>query len=143
MENSAPLFWSIILISSMLLPAASVFVVWKLVSRSTPPAKRPSSPPPTPPSDSHLARVEADQAELFSTLAKINTTVKRLSSRAGMADLREQRAAPAAREEPPKGTSKAELFRHYGLSGKVGPAFAQAQLALEADMKINDHGRPN
>ena len=82
-----------------------------------------------PSSDAALAQLMADQAALYSTLEKLTTTVKRLSSRKGMQDLREREAAPP--EAPPVGSDKATLLRHYGMAGKVGPAFAQAQLQLE------------
>jgi hypothetical protein len=123
-----PLSSLITLIASMCWLAGSALVAWVLVSRSTRQRKRPESPPPTPPSEGHLARLEADQAELFSTLEKLSTTVKRLSSRAGMQDVR----ARSGRDEPPPvGTDKATLLRHYGMSGKIGPEFARAQQDIE------------
>lgn len=67
---------------------------------------------------------------MFSTLEKLTTTVKRISSRQGMRDLREREAEDAA-APPPPGTSKAALLRYYGLSGKVGPAFARKQMEFE------------
>lgn len=77
-----------------------------------------------------LSTVEADQVDLSSSQEKLHTTVKRLTSRAGMQELRERRSHSSP---PPVGTSKADLLRHYGMSGKIGPAFAQAQLELERD----------
>jgi len=128
MDADAPLFLWLMLTLWPLAAVCCVVAVSKLASRSTPRAKPKDSPPQTPLSEAQLATLAADQAELFSTLGKLTTTVKRLSSRAGMQELRERREAP---EAPPVGTSKAELLKHYGMSGKVGPAFAQAQLELE------------
>jgi hypothetical protein len=129
MDDSAlPYLW-ITSTLSILLGVGSVAAAWKLVFRSIPRGKPPASPTPTPPSESHLARVEADQAELFSTLEKLTTTVKRLSSRQGMRDVRERQSG----EAPPQGTSKADLLRYYGMAGKVGPDFARAQMSFEMD----------
>ncbi len=47
-----------------------------------------------------------------------------------MRELREREAEDAA-GPPPPGTSKADLLRFYGLSGKVGPAFARKQMEFE------------
>jgi len=77
----------------------------------------------TPPSDAKLAEVLADQAALFSTLEKLTTTVKRLSSRSGMREIRE-RDSP-----PPPGASKAEVRRYYNFPHD-GPDFARHQLQL-------------
>jgi hypothetical protein len=74
-----------------------------------------------------LATLVADQAALFSAFEKMAVTVKRLSSRAGMRDVRDRQATAA----PPEGTSKADLYRHYGFAGKVGPDFARAQQEFE------------
>jgi len=128
MDGDAQLYLLLTLTLWPLVLVGCVVAVLRMASRSTPPAKRQASPPATPPSEAQLATLAADQAELFSTLGKLTTTVKRLSSRAGMQDYRERAATV---EAPPIGTSKAELLRHYGMSGKVGPAFAQAQLDLE------------
>jgi Zn-dependent protease with chaperone function len=76
-----------------------------------------------------LQELEADQVALSSTQEKLSTTVKRLTSRAGMRELRDQKNGSSS--DPPRGTSKADLLRHYGMSGKVGPEFAQAQLDYE------------
>jgi len=134
MGNAALLSWPIIATALICSIAGYAFAAWKRASPSTRQRKQPPSPPTTPdsetPSLAHLARLEADQAELFSTLGKLTTTVKRLSSRAGMQDFRDRERAETG-EPPPRGTAKAELLRYYGMSGKVGPAFAQAQLQLE------------
>lgn len=130
MESDAPLFWWITLSCSTLLIAVSASVAWLRGSASTRPRKPPPSPPATPisPSPSEIASLQTDQAALFSNLEKLTTTVKRLSSRQGM---RETRARKESASAPPRGAPKAELLRHYGMSGKVGPQFAQAQLDLE------------
>ena len=111
--------------------ALSVRAYLKGGSRATQSRKSPSSSEQTPPSvtDARVAQMEVDQASLFSTLEKLTTTVKRLSSRAGMQDVRARRAT--ADDVPPEGAPKADLFRHYGMSGKVGPDFAREQLARE------------
>lgn len=74
----------------------------------------------------------ADQAALFSTLEKLTTTVKRLSSRNGMRELRETHATA-----PPHGASKAQLREFYGISRMSGPEQAQHQLELEANKRSN------
>lgn len=134
MENGALLYWLITVTALNLLLAGCAVVALRRASPSSPRAKPRNSPPPTQdsenPSLAKLAQLDSDQAALFSTLEKLTTTVKRLSSRAGM---REHRAREDQREAPPKGTPKAELLRHYGMSGKVGPAFAQAQLEIDRD----------
>lgn len=122
------------LISSGLLVVGFALASWLGASRSTRGRRPPDLPEPTqnsldPSVTAALARLEADQAALFSTLEKLTMTVKRLSSRAGMQDLRAERASSTS--EPPEGTSKAELLRHYGMSGKVGPDFAREQLRRE------------
>ena len=121
----------IIAIASALCSAACAVVAWRLDSACTRAPKRKPSPDPTQPSDaSALAQMAADQAALFSTLEKLTTTVKRLSSRQGMRELRDREAEDAA-APPPPGTSKAALLRYYGLSGKVGPEFARKQMELD------------
>jgi len=133
MDASVLLSLLVITITLLFLAVGCASVFWIRASRST---RRQKSPPSceTPSSEAALAQVRADQAELFSTLEKLTTTVKRLSSRQGMRELRE---APPLRDDPPQGTSKADLLRHYGMSGKVGPAFAQAQLDLERNKRAN------
>jgi len=141
MDAAALLSWSLTLICSLSVLAWSVAAAWRWGSQSTPRPKRPASPASTPDSPSpSLARLEslaADQADLCSTLEKLTTTVKRLSSRQGMRDVREREAAADSNSGPPRGTSKADLLRHYGMSGKIGPAFAQAQLELETKQRTN------
>lgn len=138
MGNSALLFLLITQTLALCMLAGFAVVAWKRGSRSTRPSKQPESPPPTPSSDAAtLAALQADQAALFSTLEKLTTTVKRLSSRQGMRELRSQ----DERAAPPVGAPKRDLLRHYGMSGKIGPAFAQAQLDLEASRAAQE--RPN
>lgn len=124
MGSAVPLSWLIIATLSSACVAALVAAFWTRVSASTRPPKRPESPPPIP--NSALASLQADQAELYSQFEKMAVTVKRLSSRHAMRDRRD--SPPDA---PPVGTSKADLLRHYGMSGKVGPEFARAQQELE------------
>jgi len=50
--------------------------------------------------------------------------MRRLSSRAGMEELRERRA----NEPPPLGTPKSKLREHYGIAGKTPQQVAQMQL---------------
>src|SRR5262245_39897333 len=86
--------------------AAFVIASWRRASRSTRPSKQPESPAPIPASE--LASLQVDQAALFSSLEKLSTTVKRLSSREGMRRLREEK--PSA---PPVGAPKRELLKYY------------------------------
>lgn len=123
-------------IASMCLGVVSVVAFSRRGSRSTPPKKSAHEDSPTENLRAALASLQADQAELYATLEKLTTTVKRLSSRAGMRELREQQNDHES--SLPPNASKAEVLRHLGLAGKVGPAFAQAQLELETRNK-----RPN
>lgn len=137
MVEIAQLLLLLTLTLSILLVAVSASVHFWRGSASTRSAKRPPSPEPTQssPPQSELASLRADVDSLFSTLEKNSTTLKRLSSRAGMREVRERRESDSA---PPRGAPKAELLRHYGMSGKVGPAFAQAQLSLEASRPADE-----
>jgi hypothetical protein len=110
------------LILSGLAVVASAVACWIAVSRASQLSKSLHALAQTPPSDVKLAQAMADQAELFSTLEKLTTTVKRLSSRAGMREVQ-------ADEPPPKGASKAELRRYYGFE-RDGPDFARRQMQL-------------
>lgn len=132
MESAVLPFLLVTTITSICCAVACVVVLWKRGSAATRRPKPQASPELTPSSlpQSALAQVQVDQAALFSELEKITTTVKRLSSRQGMRDLRERERGESL-EAPPVGTSKAQLLKYYGMSGKVGPAFAQAQLELE------------
>lgn len=129
MAGNALLFLVVTLITSIFWLVAFAFAFWRWGSPSTRRRKPPTSDEPTLTSG-HLARLEADQAELFAALEKTQTTVKRLSSRQGMRDKRE---SDQDAEVPPIGTDKATLLRHYGMSGKVGPDFARAQLKRETN----------
>lgn len=101
--------WSLAMsTASILLAAASAIACWRLALRCTRALSR------KPPSESTLAKLAVDQAELFSSVESLATTVKRLSSRRGMQELRSSRAAS---EAPPPGASKAEL-REFYLKGK-------------------------
>lgn len=135
MAVSVPLFLLITLTPLIWLAAAFALVRWLRGSASTHSRKPLASPPPTPVlEESRLAAMAADQAALFSTLEKLTTTVKRLSSRQGMRDVRDRQAASGdATTDPPIGAPKADLYRHYGMAGKVGPAFARAQQEFELE----------
>lgn len=137
MAYAEPLFWLTMTICSLLLTVAAARALWRLGSASTPPRKQRPSQEPTPssPPASEIASLQVDQASLFSNLEKLTTTVKRLSSRQGMRDNRARKESASA---PPLGASKADLLRFYGMSGKVGPAFAQAQLDLESRRPRDD-----
>lgn len=122
------------LILSTSLAVACVVVSWRWASA----AIRPRKPPPselTTPTSGRLDRIEADQVELSSNLEKVLVTMKRLNSRAAVQDHRARQNGELS--APPRGTSKAELLRYYGMAGKVGPAFAQAQLDLEQSQRPN------
>lgn len=128
-QDAAP--WLLgIAIFSLSVAAFSVLVSWRTATRCTRALKSLHALVATRTSDAKLSRVLADQAELFSTLESITTTVKRLSSRAGMQDVRARRSPSSEGDAPPAGTSKAELRRHYGLLGKSAPEIARAQLSM-------------
>jgi len=113
MESFGPLSLLITGIASILCVVASAVVSWRLGSRSTRPKKPPPSAPPMSDFEIRFAKVEADQAELFSTLQRLTTTMRRLSSRAGMEMVRERKA----NEPPPPGTPKAQVREFYKLNG--------------------------
>jgi hypothetical protein len=125
----------------MLLVALYASVRWMRGSASTRRPKPSSSTAPIQTSDleARVAQMAADQAALFSTLEKLTTTIKRLSSRAGMQDRRErskeEREFADQASPPPVGASKTELLRHYGMAGKIGPDFARAQQQYETRKK--------
>jgi len=89
---------------SICLAAACAIASLRLASRFTRVLSR------KPPSESTLSKLAIDQAALFSQLDSLATTVKRLSSRRGMAELRESRANPAPETK--------EEFRKRMLAGK-------------------------
>lgn len=136
MATPALLFSLATLILSISLAVTCAVACWRWVSAATPRRKQPPSVEPTPTSG-QLAKLEADQVELFAALEKTSASLKRLTSRAAVQDHRERARNGSSSGPPPVGTSKAELLRHYGMSGKVGPAFAQAQLEME------HHKEPN
>lgn len=70
----------------------------------------------TPPSDAKLAALSADLAESFSTLEKLTTTVRRLSSRHGMEEMRARRSTQGP---PPPGAGKAELRSYAMRTGQL------------------------
>jgi len=125
MEKSAVPFLLVTLCMTILLVAAYAAAFWRRASASTPKPKPSPSPEVTPDSvQAQIAQLQADQAALFATLERLTTTVKRLSSRNGMRELRE-------REAPPIGTPKSELRKFYGIAGMPGPAQAEMQLKRE------------
>ena len=129
MGYAEQLFWWTTTICLLLLTAGCVRVLWRWGSASTRRASAPPSQEATPnfALRSEVAQLREEVDSLCSTLEKNSTTVKRLSSRAGMREHRE-RNQPGS--PPPVGTAKADLLRYYGMSGKVGPAFAQAQMSM-------------
>lgn len=115
MGSTALLFLQVTVILSTLLAAGCAVACWHLASRFTQLQRWARKRVMTETSDAKLAGVLADQAELFSTLGKLTTTVKRLSSRHGMQDLRERHSSPAG--PPPLGDKKAA--REFFLAGKT------------------------
>jgi hypothetical protein len=102
-------------IFSLSVAVTSAVVAFRLGSRFTALAKWARGLVTTKTSDAALAQINADLAESFSTLEKLTTTVKRLSSRHGMQDMRERRSTQGP---PPPGASKAEVRKYY-LVGKT------------------------
>lgn len=124
--------WSLLIsITSTFLAAASVSACWIAVFRCTRLMSALRDLRATPSSAARLETLAAEQAEFAVSLQKISTTVKRLSSRYGMAELRERRDD----EPPPIGTPKAQLRLWYtrktGFAPGTGPEFARHQLKLE------------
>lgn len=140
MARDAALYSLVIALSLLSGLVAYAVALLKRGSAATPARKSRSAPGPTENSlqDSHaelqrtVAQLQADQAALFSTLESVTTTVKRLSSRAGMKALREERMTSTP-EPPGPNASKAEKLAYYGLTGAVGPAFARRQQELELE----------
>jgi len=87
--------------TSICLAATSAVVCWRLASRFSRVVNR------RPPSESTLQRLSVDQAALASSLESLATTVKRMSSRRGMQELRSSRAA----SDPFAGLSKDDIKR--------------------------------
>ena len=117
------------LITSLCWLAGSAVARWRRDLRSTRARKPPPSAEPNPNSvESRLAQVEADQASLFSTLGKLTTTVKRVSSRAGMQELRGEGRGD---RPPPPGSPKHVVREYYRARGIVaGPREVQQRLGL-------------
>lgn len=86
------------------------------------PAKKPTPASP----DAYL---EALDSALSSE--KIAHRLLKLENRLRMRDVRQGRD-----QAPANGASKGELYRHYGFT-QNGPAFAQHQLKLERQSKVN------
>jgi hypothetical protein len=133
MAPDAQLSLLITVILLVCLGASFAFALWRVASRATRPKKPPPSPALTEASESRFAKIETDQAELFSILQKLNTTLRRLSSRAGMQDLRERRSSDA----PPLGTPKAQLREFYKLNGMSPQQVAQRQMFTERQQESN------
>lgn len=110
MDRTVALASLITSISSLLVAATCVVGYFRLASRFTALAKWARGLVLTKTSDAVAAQINADLAESFSTLEKLTTTVKRLSSRHGMQDMRERRSTQGP---PPPGASKAELRAYY------------------------------
>ena len=113
MGTTAALLLLITSIISICLAVISAAISWRVGFRCTRALKSLRAALSTPPSHARLTQVEADQAALSSALSSVTTTVKRLSSRHGMQDIRARRAD----EPPPIGTPKAELRKFYGVKG--------------------------
>lgn len=128
MDQTAVPWLLSIAIFSLSVGVCCVLVCWRVATRYTQDRKWLRGLVLTKTSDAKLAAIQADQAELFSTLEKLTTTVKRLSSRAGMQDVRERHSSTST--PPPPGTPKAELRRYYGMQGKSGPEIARHQLTM-------------
>lgn len=108
--------WALItMILSTFLSAACAAVAWKRASECYPLRKR-------------VRDLERTTADLNSDLESLLESHKRLRSREGMRELREKRS----RKTTPQHESKSELLERLGMAGKTGPAFAAAQLALNA-----------
>lgn len=109
MENA--LLWCALAtaICSMCLAVVSARVCWRLGSEYSQLRRSLDERLSTLPSDAKYAKLSTDLAELFSTLESVTTTIKRLSSRAGMQDVRARRNEGP----PPPGASKNELREYY------------------------------
>jgi len=106
--------WLLItLILSTFCTVGCALACWIAVSRCTRSAKQLRQLLQTPTSAARLETLAAEQAEFVSSLQKLSTTVKRLSSRYGMEELRERRE----NEPPPVGTPKAQLRLWYKQHG--------------------------
>lgn len=114
--------WSLLIaILSLSLAVACAAACWITVSRCTRDLRRLRARLSTPPSDVRLAKVETDLTELYSILGKLNTTTRRLSSRAGMQDLRSRESQPETKDQ---------VRRRLNLVGLSGPEIARRQLSM-------------
>lgn len=129
MGTDAALWLLITSITSTCLAVVSACISWRVGSRCTRAVKSLLGRRSTRPSDVKLAEAMEQQAALFSTLSKLEKTVVRLSSRSGMQEVRARQVS----NPPPPGASKAELRKHYGLTGLSGPEFARKQMAMSLD----------
>ena len=134
--------WSLfIAIMSLCFAASCAVASWLAVSRSTRLTNALRERLQTPTSESRFATMEAEQAAFASSLQKLSSTVKRLSSRYGMAELRERRSEE---EPPPVGAPKAQIrlwaARKIGAPIGQGPESARAQLRFERMSEDPDNG---
>ena len=124
MDADALLYWLLTMNCLALGFAALVVLRSTRDSRSTRGPKQNSSSPPTP-------------SETLNSAAELEKLQKVLSRVENRLRMRQVRGEDEPAREPPEGTSKADLYRHYGFR-QAGPAFAQHQLELERDQK-KDH----
>lgn len=75
--------------------------------------------------ESRLAELEADVVSLSSSFEKTARAVTRQNARDVMRERRSRTSESAEGAAPPKGASKAELYRHYGLAGKTSVEIAR------------------
>lgn len=100
---------------------ASVVLAWMLASRAT---RKPKKTPSPQELAAELASLSAEE--------KISHTLRKIDNRMRMREQRE--SARGARQAPPEGAPKAELWSHYGFT-QAGPRFAQQQLDIERQEK--------
>lgn len=130
--------WSLITsIFSACIAVSCAVVSWRWVSRSIALRKWARGLVMTRTSDARQAATDAELAELHSTLQKLTTTVRRLSSRAGMQELRERRSAQPSTDAPPPPGDKAAARRFY-LLGKSPAQVAAMHKPATADAQHHD-----
>lgn len=123
MAENVALWLLITLITLICSIAAFALGRWKRGSASTRSPRQTRSPEETPTSlEARFATMQADQLALCSALEKIHVTLAKMDQRQNM------RARRATSVEP---ESKADLLARLGLTGKMGPQFARAQLELD------------
>lgn len=124
--------WSLITsILSVCIAVSSAIVSWRWGSRVTQLRKWARGRVLTETSDVKLAAVHSDLAELSSTLQKLTTTVRRLSSRHGMQDMRERRSQ---QDQPPPPGNKAAARAFY-LHGKTPAQIASLHKPSQTDIE--------